>query len=203
VLRALVRLHAARPRHSAIPRAHLASALPDLAGDQLVVGVVERLRGKGRVIADATAVALADFHPKLSQGERRLKDELAEKIREGGYSPPDADELAVAAGPRAPVVTDLLGLLRDEGRLVEVAAGFYLDAVAETEMRRRVVGRLGPGATVTMAEIRDLLGTSRKYAVPIGEYLDRIGLTVREGDLRRLGDPSAAPALPALGGAVP
>ena len=39
-----------------------------------------------------------------------------------------------------------------------------------------------------MAELRDLLGTTRKYAVPIGEYLDRIGLTVREGDLRRLGD---------------
>jgi selenocysteine-specific elongation factor len=43
-----------------------------------------------------------------------------------------------------------------------------------------------------MAELRDLLGTTRKYAVPIGEYLDRIGLTKREGDLRRLG-PVAAP----------
>ena len=38
-----------------------------------------------------------------------------------------------------------------------------------------------------MADLRDLLGTTRKYAVPIGEYLDRVGLTVREGDLRRLG----------------
>ena len=40
---------------------------------------------------------------------------------------------------------------------------------------------------MTMAELRDLLGTTRKYAVPIGEYLDRVGLTVREGDTRRLG----------------
>ena len=40
---------------------------------------------------------------------------------------------------------------------------------------------------MTMAELRDLLGTTRKYAVPIGEYLDRIGLTRREGDVRRLG----------------
>jgi selenocysteine-specific elongation factor len=53
-------------------------------------------------------------------------------------------------------------------------------------MRRTVGDRLknGPGATV--AEIRDLLGTTRKYAVPICEYLDRIGLTRREGDLRVL-----------------
>jgi selenocysteine-specific elongation factor len=38
-----------------------------------------------------------------------------------------------------------------------------------------------------MAGLRDLLGTTRKYAVPIGEYLDRAGLTLREGDNRRLG----------------
>ena len=53
-------------------------------------------------------------------------------------------------------------------------------------MRRRIQMRLqsGPGATV--AEIRDLLGTSRKFAVPFCEYLDRVGLTKREGDLRVL-----------------
>ena len=48
---------------------------------------------------------------------------------------------------------------------------------------------------MTMAELRDLLGTTRKYAVPIGEYLDRIGLTRREGDLRRLGDSCTAPRI--------
>jgi selenocysteine-specific elongation factor len=203
VLRALGRLHAARPRQSAIPRAHLAATLPDLAGDVLIVGVIERLKRKGRVIGDATAVARADFQPRLSQGERRLKDELAGAIRDGGFSPPDANELADAAGARAAVVPELLALLRDEGRLVEIATGFYLDAGTEAELRRRVVERLDSDATITIAEIRDLLGTTRKYAVPIGEYLDRIGLTLRQGDLRRLGNPSAAPAVPALGGVGP
>ena len=46
--------------------------------------------------------------------------------------------------------------------------------------------RLAGGATLTMSELRELLGTTRKYSVPIGEYLDRIGLTRREGDVRRL-----------------
>ncbi len=57
-------------------------------------------------------------------------------------------------------------------------------------MRRRVTQRLqtGPGATV--AEIRDLLGTTRKFAVPLCEYLDRVGLTRREGDLRVLAEPT-------------
>jgi selenocysteine-specific elongation factor len=55
-------------------------------------------------------------------------------------------------------------------------------------MRRRVREHLSTGPGATVAEIRDLLVTTRKYAVPICEYLDRIGLTRRVGDLRVLKD---------------
>ena len=70
-----------------------------------------------------------------------------------------------------------------------ISANLYLDADVERELRRRVSERLGDGGTLTMSELRELLGTTRKYSVPIGEYLDRIGLTRREGDLRRLNLP--------------
>ena len=192
-LRALGRLHAARPRHSAIPRAQLVASFPDLANDALAAGLIERLSAQGKVVADSRSVALRGFQPKLSQGERKLKAELAETIRAGGMSPPDAAELAAAAGPRASAVPDLIALLRDEEQVVEVNAQLFLDAEVESELRRRVRARLADGSTLTMAELRDLLGTTRKYAVPIGEYLDRIGLTRREGDVRRLGLVPAAP----------
>ena len=71
--------------------------------------------------------------------------------------------------------------------LVRITDEIYLHADAEAEMRRRVAEKLaagGPGLTV--AEIRDLLGTTRKYAVPLCEYLDRAGVTRRAGDLRVL-----------------
>jgi selenocysteine-specific elongation factor len=112
---------------------------------------------------------------------------LAEAVRSGGMSPPDASDLAATAGSRSAVVPDLLALLRDEQKLVEISASLYLDFDVEAELRRRVANRLADGSTMTMADLRDLLGTTRKYAVPIGEYLDRIGLTKREGDVRRLG----------------
>ena len=53
-------------------------------------------------------------------------------------------------------------------------------------MRRLISKKLAGGAGLTVAEIRDLLGTTRKYAVPLCEYLDRVGVTRREGDLRFL-----------------
>jgi selenocysteine-specific elongation factor len=186
-LRALARLHEAHPRQSAIPRPQLASALPDLASDSLATGLIERLKAQGKVLADARAVALAGYVPRLSQAERKLKDELAQAIRAGGMSPPEAAELAASGGSRSGIVAELLALLSSEQRVVEIAATLYLDFDVECELRRRVAERLSDGSAITMSELRDLLGTSRKYAVPIGEYLDKIGLTRREGDLRRLG----------------
>jgi selenocysteine-specific elongation factor len=186
VVRALGRLHASHPRQSTIPRAHLAVALPGIDNEALISGLVERLIARGDVIGDARSLALRGFEPKLSQGERRLKGELAEAIRAGGFSPPDSADLAATAGSRAQVLPELLKLLRDEERLVEVGSGLYLDYDVEADLRRRVSERLSDGSTMTMSELRDLLGTTRKYAVPIGEYLDRIGFTRRVGDARTL-----------------
>jgi selenocysteine-specific elongation factor len=187
VLRALARLHAARPRLSSIPRTHVSAELPDLGSEALVSGIVDRLRSRGDVIVDSRTVSLKGHEPRLSQGERRLKSEILESIREGGTSPPETSDLASSAGARASVVPDLLALLRDEQKLVEISSSLYLEFDVAAELRRRVVERLSSGTTMTMADLRDLLGTTRKYAVPIGEYLDRIGLTRREGDVRKLG----------------
>jgi selenocysteine-specific elongation factor len=195
-LRALARLHAARPRHSAVPRAQLAAALPDLANGALAAGLLERLARSGKIVAGPRAVALKGHEPKLTQAERKLKNELADSIRAGGMSPPDTTELAASAGHRGPIVAELLALLRDEERLVEINSSLFFDSDCELELRRRVQDRLQGGATITMAELRDLLGTTRKYAVPLGEYLDKIGLTEREGDTRRLGPACAARHVP-------
>ncbi|HWE39236.1 MAG TPA: selenocysteine-specific translation elongation factor [Isosphaeraceae bacterium] len=187
VARALGRLHEAKPRASLVRRDHLAAELPDLDSDALIAALLDRLKGRGLVVGDARAVALKGHGPKLSQAERRLKDDLAAALRAGGLSPPDFADLTALAGPRAPALPELLALLIEEETIVEVGHRLYLDAEADAELRRLVVARLSDGSAITMAELRDLLGTTRKYAVPLGEYLDRLGLTLRDGDLRRLG----------------
>ena len=188
LLRALGRLHEARPRLSAIPRARLSAELPDLPGETLAAALIDRLAARGAVVADARAAALAGFEPRLSQGERRLKSELADAIRAGGASPPDLAELTAMGGSRAAVVPDLLALLRDEHRVVEIASGLFLDADVEADLRSKVADRLADGSSLSMGDLRDLVGTTRKFAVPLGEHLDRVGLTRREGDVRLLKD---------------
>src|SRR5207249_674103 len=111
LLRALGRLHAERPRQSAIGRARVAAALADLNNDALVAALIDRLKAQGKVVADARTVALVGHEPKLSQGERRLKAEIAEAYRDGGLSPPDPSTWTNAPGPRAAIVPELFALL--------------------------------------------------------------------------------------------
>jgi selenocysteine-specific elongation factor len=61
-----------------------------------------------------------------------------------------------------------------------------LHAAVERQARQQLATRLAACAGLTVSEIREILNTSRKYAVPYCEYLDQVGFTVRRGDLRVL-----------------
>ena len=186
VVRVTRRLHAARPRQSALRRVEVISALGSLGPDWLVHSLLERLATLGKVVATSRTVALKDHQPKLTQAEKTLKNGLLDSVRKGGFRPPSLAELSTAAGARSGVVPELLALLAEEGHLVEIGSGVWLESDLEALLRQRVQERLAlPGEQgFSMSELRDMFDTTRKYAVPFGEYLDRIGLTQREGDLR-------------------
>jgi selenocysteine-specific elongation factor len=87
----------------------------------------------------------------------------------------------------------LIALAAADGQLVEIAPGFYLHAEVERQLRAVLSQHLQKEG-LTVSQIREVLATSRKYAVPICEYLDRSGFTRREGDLRWLAATATASA---------
>ena len=185
VLAVVAGLHAAQPLASSHDRAALASALSYLPAT-LVETVIERLVASKRLTPDGKRVAGADFKPRLSVNQRKLRDKVVEAHRAAGFEPPAPASFANAAGGLAATLPAIYEVACAEGLLVEVAAGVYLHAESADELGRRVRELLGDGRSATVGEIRDALGTSRKYAVPICEYLDRVSVTVREGDRRTL-----------------
>ena len=93
---------------------------------------------------------------------------------------------APQAAGNASALKDITEVCVAEGYLVQITDGIYLHADNEMAMREMVTKRLEDGKGLMVADIRDILATTRKYAVPLCEYLDRIGITRREGDLRYL-----------------
>jgi selenocysteine-specific elongation factor len=159
----------------------------DYVGDEsLLQAVTDRLIKQKKLLGDARRIARADFKPKLSANQRKLKDKIVEEHKKAGFQPPEPASFANQAGGNAAALKDIFEVACAEGLLVRVTDDLFLHADADEEMRRKVAERLAPGTGATVAEIRDLLGTTRKFAVPICEYLDRTGVTKREGDLRVL-----------------
>ncbi|MER3416674.1 MAG: selenocysteine-specific translation elongation factor [Gemmataceae bacterium] len=186
ILAAVARMHDEYPLLTSLDRVRIQGQFDYLGDAELVEQVIERLLRTGRLTGDARRLALPTHKPRLSAAQKKLKERIVASYREAGFAPPDADSFLPIAGGQAGVLKDLLELCVAEGELVPLAEGLYLHAQWEEEMRRRVQEKLHQAGALTVAEIRDLLGTTRKYAVPMCEYLDRIGVTRREGDLRVL-----------------
>jgi len=184
VLQALGRLHEQFPLMTAHDRQKVQSQLDYVGDDGLVHATVERLIRTKRVVGDLRRIARADFKPKLSGNLRKLKDKVVATYREARFQPPEPSSFAGAAGGNASSLRDLFEVCVADGDLVRITDDIYLHSETDAEMRRMIRERLSAGPGLTVAEIRDLLGTTRKYAVPLCEYLDRAGVTRREGDLR-------------------
>jgi selenocysteine-specific elongation factor len=167
-------------------RQKVQSQLDYVGDDALVHAAVDRLIARKQLVGDLRRIGRADFKPKLSSSVRKLKDKLVAAYQEARFQPPEPGSFAGQAGGNAASLKDLFDVCVAEGHLVRVTDDLYLHADAEAEMRRLVSEKLAQGSGMTVAEIRDLLGTTRKYAVPLCEYLDRVGVTRREGDLRLL-----------------
>lgn len=193
VLHAVDRLHAQNALHATIPIQKLVGSLDYLGDDALVLSLIERLKATKRIRGDERSLSRADWVPKLSPAERRLREQVLAAYESAGLQPPDPTELQKQAVARATAVQPIVELLAGEGHLVHIGAAMYLHVRFADDLRRRVCDRLRETPTgLTVGDIRDLLGVTRKHALPYCEYLDRIGVTRRDGDLRKLTDDSAA-----------
>jgi selenocysteine-specific elongation factor len=188
IVHALDALHEQFPLMSAHDRQKVQSQLAYVEDDSLVHAAVDRLLARRVLIGDLRRIGRADFKPKLSAGLRKLKDKLIAAYQQAGFQPPEPSSFAGAAGGNAANLRDLFDVCVAEGHLAHITEDLYLHSDVEGQMRSLVAERLRQGAGLTVAEIRDILGTTRKYAVPLCEYLDRVGLTRRDGDLRFLAE---------------
>jgi len=186
LIETLERMHRAAPLEPVFEPARVFQRLEYLGEPGLLAARIAALAESGQVRTTDRGVGLASHGPQLSRAERELYAQLVERYRTAGFQPPSVRELQAETTKNRTAVPQLVSLAANEGSLVAVAADLYLHADCERAMRDKVSQRMSGGAGLTVSDIRDLLGTTRKYAVPLCEYLDRIGLTRREGDLRVL-----------------
>jgi selenocysteine-specific elongation factor len=114
-----------------------------------------------------------------------MADRVLETLLAAGPMPPSLAELEARHGATADL-QQLLGVLVARGRIVKVSSELYFTSEAVSAIRAQLQAHLQAHARITAAEFRDLISASRKYSIPLLDFFDRSGLTVRIGDYRQL-----------------
>jgi selenocysteine-specific elongation factor len=176
LIEALEAFHRAHPLRSGMDADVLRRRRDDTASE-----ILERLEAQGVVVRQGRIVRLASHRVDLGGGEAEAA-RLVESVASGEPTPPTVRDLVAAGFPR-----DLIEACVATGRLVRASP----EVVLTPEFARRVEQTARTEAVraegLTVSRFREQLGTSRKYAVPLLEWLDGRGITRRDGDVRRPG----------------
>lgn len=135
---------------------------------------------EGRIVDEGAMVRLSSHAAQPSPQQQVAVDRLLAQFRAQPYTPPGAADVAAAVGD------ELSQWLLESGRLTRVSDDVLFESRAYEVMVQQITDHLRREGSITVAQVRDLFNTSRKYALALMEHLDARRITRRVGDERVL-----------------
>lgn len=183
--------HEARPAAPGLGLDELRTRVRPDAEPALFAAIVSALEREGRLVRRGPALALAGFEPHTSKAEDRLDQALLAALERADLTPPRTDELAATLGADGvsatpPAIEQAIQRLVAAGKAARVQKDLVLSRAALDRLERRVRDHFARNEWLDAQALKDLTGASRKWAIPLGEWLDRARVTLRVGDRRRL-----------------
>jgi selenocysteine-specific elongation factor len=183
----LTRFHAEQPLEAGMPREALRDRVASRAAPELFDAVLAGLEARG-VVRGTDRVSSSAHRPSFSPEDERLRDAVLNALRAGGLKPPDIAEVAAkASAPLAEVQTLVQRLVREKKLIKLDTLVMHPEALATLKQEVRALAGAGSRkstVTVDVATFKERYGLSRKYAIPLLEWLDRERVTRREGERR-------------------
>jgi selenocysteine-specific elongation factor len=188
VLRLLGDHHRAEPLSEGLAREELRGRAFGKAGDGVFERVIADLETGGKVTG-RDRLALSSHRVALSGEEERARTAIEGALREAGLKPPDLAGLASGCGLSPAVVDRVTHLLLRQKTLVKLDTVLFHAQVLE-QLKRDISALKGAAgaapAKIDVATFKERYGVTRKFAIPLLEYLDRERITRRVGDARVL-----------------
>jgi selenocysteine-specific elongation factor len=184
-----------QPRR-ALPRELFLSACREITQLPLLEAVFQQLLTRGELVKVGAQIGPADAQIKLTKNQQATRAKLLREITAAGLSPPTTKEVAAAVGQSLDQITPLLHVSCEEGLLVKIADDLYFAPEAIDRARQICLDTLNQLGQATVAQLRDAWGVSRKYSIPLCEFFDAQGFTVRKEDQRLAGPNLSRPLVP-------
>lgn len=184
--RALMDFHSANPQATGMAKDTLRQAAAPQATPTVFDALLGEAARRGAVVSAAGEVS----HPKAGAGARMAEaaaaDQLSAALAAAGAAPPTLPEFCASSGMAPAQARKAAAALERDGRAVRIDSERFYDAQVVAGLREVVAGVIRANGPATAADLKDAMGVSRKYAMPLLELFDATGLTRREGDLRVL-----------------
>jgi selenocysteine-specific elongation factor len=186
VLAGVAQYHARHPLEEGIPREELRESLFADAPVAVFEHVLAALQQDGAIVV-RDRVALAAHRLLLSDEDARVRNAIVRIVQESGLTPPDQLSLAARVGAPTHVVERMTALLVRQKVLVRLGDLIFHEAALnklKTDIQR--LKREGAVTAIEVAAFKERYGLSRKFAIPLLEFLDREHVTRRVGDTRQI-----------------
>ena len=186
IVSALGQVHAAQPDALGPSRAALLRRLRGEAPETALDAALAELQGTGKVVRDGAVLRLAEHRPRLSREDERLWAQVQPLLGADALRPLRVRELAAELSLQPEPLTRFLKRVERFGRVAQVAPNrFFLpETVEHLAVIARELAEASPEGHFTAAEFKDRSGIGRNLAIEVLEYLDKIGVTRRDGDTR-------------------
>ena len=183
---ALAQVHVAQPDALGPSRAALFRRLRGEAPEAALDAALAERQADGRVVRDGAVLRLAEHQPRLSRDDERLWGQVRPLLEADALRPLRVREIAAELSLQPEPLTRFLRRVERFGRVAQVAPNrFFLPETVErlAEIARELAER-SPEGHFTAAEFKDRSGIGRNLTIEVLEYLDKLGVTRRDGDSR-------------------
>ena len=144
---------------------------------------LEKWQNQKLIKKQGAFISLYDFAPQIDDKTQAKMDYVMTELNKTPFAPPDISSLVADLPPAKG--KKIIELLQNQELTIKCGdVVFTTQAIKNAE--KQIIAYLNKNQTITLAEVRDLLNTSRKYALPILSYLDSRKITKRQGDIRVL-----------------
>lgn len=184
VIQALADYHRRYPLRKGMPREEIRSRLFKDFPPKQFQALMESWQEAGEINADAQYTRLAGRDSTLEPNVQAVVDDVFGRMNQDKLSPPVLKEIIEAAARPDTEMNEIIGYLEEAGRIIKVSDGMYFTSEAIAEAKAKLDAHFDGHKELSLAEARDLWQNSRKYALPLMEYFDRIKYTRRMGDNR-------------------
>jgi len=181
----LADFHKKNPLKIGMSKEELRTRLPKVE-PSVFQAALDELMKDGLIEVDKDRVKIKTAESKKDKGIEILETQILKGLLNHGFTPPGLKDLALEVKQSEGKLRDILERLVFERKVVKVKGELYFHSNVIEDLKNKVRSYLSEKKEMTPSEFKSVLDLSRKYMIPLLEYLDEIKVTIRTGDKRIL-----------------